>query len=266
MTLRNIIALTSGIAMLPGAAFAQAALEYEIGGYEYAEPLAEQNAEDGDEPRIVLELTEDRGAKRAIQSRQDETSPVFVERPVLQPLRTVDPDRTGMIGTAAAGADFAQDTAVQVPVTYTDAPPVASGAIGSTVTPMPAPAGRSGAGRTYVYRAGQEPRLPLGGRVVQFDRAAWLQECSRRLAPQRGYTDNSEEYYDYEEIEYDPERAIAAMGRCEAYLDSYIASARSGALRNSTSSTGDYMLVPVTVMQPRQARYSDGTPVRAGDR
>ena len=187
MTLRNIIALTSGIAMLPGAAFAQAALEYEIGGYEYAEPLPEEVAEQEVEPRIVLEPTEERGARRAIEARQEGTAPTFVERPILQPLRTVDPDRTGMIGTTAAGADFAQDSAVQAPVTYTDAPPVASGAIGSTVTPMPAPAGRSGAGRTYVYRAGQEPRLPLGGRIVQFDRAAWLQELCRLAW--RGYTD-----------------------------------------------------------------------------
>ncbi|MDP4573752.1 hypothetical protein Q9K02_01195 [Qipengyuania sp. G39] len=265
MTMRNIIALTSGIAMLPGAAFAQAALEYEIGGYEYAEPLPEEVAEEEVKPRIVLEPTEERVAQRAIEARQDGTAPTFVERPILQPLRTVDPDRTGVIGTTAAGADFAHDSALQAPVTYTDAPPVASGAIGSTVTPMPAPVDRSDAGRTYVYRAGQEPRLPLGGRIVQFDRAAWLQECSRRLAPQRGYTDNSDEYYDYDEIEYDPERSNAATRRCETYLDSYMASSRSGGLQNSASPTGDYMLVPVTVMQMQQARYSDGTPVRARD-
>lgn len=265
MRMRNIIALTSGIAMLPGAAFAQDALEYEIGGYEYAEPLPEEVAEQEVQPRIVPEPTEERGAQRAIQARQDGTTPKFIERPVLQPLRTVDPDRTGMIGTTAAGADFAQDSAVEPAVTYTDSPPVESGAIGSTVTPMLAPVDRNGGGQTYVYRAGEEPRLPLGGRVVQFDRAAWLQECSRRLAPQRGYIDNSDEYYDYEEIEYDPERANAATLRCEAYLDSYMASARSGGLRSSASPTGDYMLVPVTVMQIQQARYSDGTPVRARD-
>ena len=265
MTMRNIVALTSGIAMLPVAAFAQDALEYEIGGYEYAEPLPDEVSEQEVEPLIVLEPIEERGAQRAIQARQDGSAPTFVERPVLQPLRTVDPDRTGMIGAPAAGADFAEDSAVAAPMTYTDAPPVASGAIGSTVTPMPVPVDRSGAGQTYVYRAGEEPRLPLGGRIVQFDRAAWLQECSRRLAPQRGYTDNSDEYYDYEEIEYDPVRANAATRQCEAYLDSYMASARSGGLRNSASSTGDYMLVPVTIMRPQQARYSDGTPVRAGN-
>ena len=262
MTMRSIVALISGIAMLPAAAFAQDALEYEIGGYEYAEPLPEEGVEGEVEPRIVLEPTEERGAQRTIQARQDGTAPTFVERPVLQPLRTVDPDRSSIIGTTAAGADFAQDSTVEAPLSYTEASPVASGAIGAR---MPAPVDRSGAGQTYVYRAGEEPRLPLGGRVVQFDRAAWLQECSRRLAPQRGYTDNSDEYYDYEEIEYDPERANAATRRCETYLDSYMASAQSGGLSNSASPTGDYMLVPVTVMQMQQARYSDGTPVRARD-
>ena len=265
MTIRSIIALTSGITVLPGAAIAQDALEYEIGGYEYAEPLQEEVAQEEVEPRIILEPTDERGAQRAIQARQDGTTPTFVERPVLQPLRTVDPDRNGIIGTTAAGADFAEDSSVQAPVSYTDTAPVTSGAIGSIGTRMPAPVDRSGAGQTYVYRADQEPRLPLGGRVVQFDRVAWLRECSRRLAPQRGYTDNSDEYYDYEEIEYDPERANAATRRCETYLDSYMASARSGGLRNNASPTGDYMLVPVTVMQMQQARYSDGTPVRARD-
>ena len=265
MTTRIIFALTSSLVTLPAAAFAQDTLEYEIGGYEYAAPSPDEVAEDEVEPRIVLEPTVERGAQRAIQSRQDGTAPTFVDRPVLQPLLTVDPDRTSMIGTAAAGADFAQDSAVQAPVTYTDGPPVTNGAIHSTGIRMPTPVERGGGGQTYVYLAGEEPRLPLGGRVVQFDRAAWLQECSRRLAPQRGYTDNSDEYYDYEEIEYDPERANAATQRCEVYLDNYMASARSGGLRNGASPTGDYMLVPVTIMQMQQARYSDGTPVRARD-
>ena len=265
MTMRIIIVLTSGVAMFPAAAFAQDALEYGVGEYEYAEPLPEEMDDNTAEPEIRLEPIEERGAQRVIESRQDGSTPTFVERPVLQPLRTVDPDRSGIAGNTAAGADFADDSVVQPAVTYATTPQVTSGAFGSAEMRTPGPVYRGGAGQSYVYRAGEEPRLPLGGRVVQFDRAAWLQECSRRLAPQRGYIDNSDDYYDYEEIEYDPERATAAMSRCEAYLDSYMASARSGGLRNSASSTGDYMLVPVTVMQPRQARYGDGAPVRAGN-
>ena len=265
MTMRIIIALTSGVAMFPAAAFAQGALEYGVGEYEYAEPLPEETEDNAVDPSIRLEPTEAQGAQRVIEARQDGTTPTFVERPVLQPLRTVDPDRSGIADNTASGADFVEDSAVHAPVTYANTRPVAAEVVGSAETRMQGPVYRSGSGQSYVYRAGEEPRLPLGGRVVQFDRAAWLQECSRRLAPQRGYIDNSDEYYDYDEIEYDPERANAAMSRCEAYLDSYIASARSGGLRNIASSTGDYMLVPVTVMQPRQARYSDGTPVRAGN-
>ena len=265
MTMRIIIALTSGVAMFPATAFAQDALEYGVGEYEYAEPLPQDTEDTTVEPEIRLEPTEERGAQRVIGARQDGSTPTFVERPVLQPLRTVDPDRSGIAGNTASGADFADDSVVQPAVTYATTPPVTSGAFGSAEMRTPGPVYRGGAGQSYAYRAGEEPRLPLGGRVVQFDRAAWLQECSRRLAPQRGYIDNSDEYYDYEEIEYDPERATAAMSRCEVYLDSYMASARSGGLRNSASSTGDYMLVPVTVMQPRQARYGDEAPVRAGN-
>ncbi len=42
--------------------------------------------------------------------------------------------------------------------------------------------------------------------------------------------------------------------RCENYLDGYMESARSGALHGHQSATGEYMLVPVTVMVPQQAR------------
>ena len=262
MTMRIIIALTSGVAMFPATAFAQDAMEYGVGEYEYAKPLPEEIDDDMAEPEIRLEPIEERGAQRVIEARQDGSTPTFVERPVLQPLRTVDPDRSGIAGNTASGADFADDSVLQPSVTYATSPPVTSGEMSSAEMRTPGPVYRGGAGQPYVYRAGEEPRLPLGGRVVQFDHAAWLQECSRRLAPQRGYIDNSDEYYEYEEIEYDPERATAAMIRCEVYLDSYMASARSGGLRNSASATGDYMLVPVTVMQ---ARYGDGAPVRAGN-
>ncbi|MBX7494611.1 glycine zipper 2TM domain-containing protein [Qipengyuania sp. 6B39] len=50
--------------------------------------------------------------------------------------------------------------------------------------------------------------------------------------------------------------------RCEAYLDQYMASAYSGGLDGRYSATGDYFLVPVTVVVPQRAYYSDGTPVR----
>lgn len=50
--------------------------------------------------------------------------------------------------------------------------------------------------------------------------------------------------------------------RCETYLDGYMASARSGGLHGQYSQSGQYMLVPVTVMVPQRAYYSDGTPVR----
>ncbi|WP_369026472.1 glycine zipper domain-containing protein [Qipengyuania sp. RANM35] len=49
-------------------------------------------------------------------------------------------------------------------------------------------------------------------------------------------------------------------GQCEAYLDGYMESARTGGLHGRTSASGEYMLVPVTVMVPQRAIYADGKP------
>ncbi|QKG70914.1 hypothetical protein [Erythrobacter mangrovi] len=82
---------------------------------------------------------------------------------------------------------------------------------------------------------------------MQFDRAGWLAECSRRLSP--------------EVVEEDESAAVDASyevrATCEDYLDSYMESARSGAFHAQYSDSGQYMLVPVMVMVPQRAVYRE---------
>lgn len=58
------------------------------------------------------------------------------------------------------------------------------------------------------------------------------------------------------------DRAVMAegqdtTGQCEAYLDGYMESARTGGLHGQHSATGEYMLVPVTVLVPQRAVYGE---------
>ncbi|MDG5748098.1 hypothetical protein P8Q88_07880 [Qipengyuania sp. XHP0207] len=224
MKLRLYLLPFVALAAIPANVSAQSGSDERVDDTEYA--ASEMSDTEHAVPQIEIELDEpETGARRVIPARQDGTAPTFVQRPVVQPLNSVEPDRYASSGSTPA------------PVAYTGA--------------------SSGSPRsmdTYVYRAGEEPVLPAGGRVVQFDRSAWLTECARRLTPPVDDTDDDEN-----------RPANDSLARCEAYLDGYLASAQSGGLRGTPSPTGDYMLVPVTVMQPRAARYSDGTPVRARD-
>lgn len=158
---------------------------------------------------------------------------------------------------------------------------------------MPANTVRS---MTYVPSggAGAFP-VPPGGRIVQFDRAAWLAECRDRLST---YEDDKRgEVIGAlagaalggvlgnriagrgnrtlgtvagvvagglagaaigDAVEGDPQPSAEAYGECEAYLDDYMASAQSGALSGAPAYYGqEYMLVPVTVTVPQRAVYRE---------
>ncbi len=126
---------------------------------------------------------------------------------------------------------------------------------------MPANTARS---MTYVPSggAGAFP-VPPGGRIVQFDRAAWLAECRDRLST---YEDDKRgEVIGAlagaaigDAVEGDPQSSAEAYGECEAYLDDYMASAQSGALSGAPAYYGqEYMLVPVTVTVPQRAVYRE---------
>ncbi len=126
---------------------------------------------------------------------------------------------------------------------------------------MPANTARS---MTYVPSggAGAFP-VPPGGRIVQFDRAAWLAECRDRLST---YEDDKRgEVIGAlagaaigDAVEGDPQPSAEAYGECEAYLDDYMASAQSGALSGAPAYYGqEYMLVPVTVTVPQRAVYRE---------
>ncbi len=126
---------------------------------------------------------------------------------------------------------------------------------------MPANTVRS---MTYVPSggAGAFP-VPPGGRIVQFDRAAWLAECRDRLST---YEDDKRgEVIGAlagaaigDAVEGDPQPSAEAYAECEAYLDDYMASAQSGALSGAPAYYGqEYMLVPVTVTVPQRAVYRE---------
>lgn len=268
------------IALIPSLAMAQsqAGVDYPTDTYEYAEPLQAEavQAEPADKVVVIEEI--EIGAERAIMERQSPEPEIFTPRLVAQPIPSVEPD-------AYAASQM------RAPASY---------------------AARTAMGQPYVYRMGQVPVVPAGGRVVQFDQQAWLSACADRLAPTYAYED---------ERDGDGKVAGAVVGavaggivgnrvagrgnrtagtligagagalggmavggaldrreprltgvyeddyaysyqRCEAYLNQYMASARSGGLHSQYSATGDYFLVPVTVEVQQRAYYDDGTPVR----
>merc|ERR1712196_448376 len=83
MPTRSALALTaSAFAALPGAAFAQEAMSYETGAYEYAQPLPELDDD------VVTETVAEQpvvepgpiDAARVISARQAAQAPVFVSK------------------------------------------------------------------------------------------------------------------------------------------------------------------------------------------
>lgn len=186
---------------------------------------------------------------------------VFREKAVVQPIPSIDPDT--QVSTDAAMSEPAPVVAEAAPATQilyaypaVYAQPPAPGGASRVIYREGDP--RAAGGYTYVYES-SVPTLPAGGRIVEFDREGWLAECRRRIAPVT-YND------DGDNGDWADNRGMASEsgndgGRCEAYLDGYMESARTGGLHGHTSSSGDYMLVPVTVMVPQRAVYGDGMPV-----
>lgn len=140
--------------------------------------------------------------------------------------------------------------------------------------------------------------LPAGARVVRFDREAWLAECRNRLAT-HDESDRSKAIGAIagaaiggvagnriagsgdrlagtaagaaigalaggaigDSIDDGQATPASAYGECEAYLDDYMQSAMNGEFRDRPSHYGqEYMLVPVTISEPRKAVYREVTP------
>ena len=140
--------------------------------------------------------------------------------------------------------------------------------------------------------------LPAGARVVRFDREAWLAECRNRLATHEesdrgkvigaiagaaigGVAGNRIAGSGNRLVGTAAGAAIGALaggaigdsiddrqappasayGECEAYLDDYMQSALNGEFRGQPSYYGqEYMLVPVTISEPRKAVYREVPP------
>jgi hypothetical protein len=111
----------------------------------------------------------------------------------------------------------------------------------------------------YIQYEADSP-VPAGGRLVHFDPEMWLDECSRRIAPQPEDDEGASHRRHHRPME--PAVEDNSRQQCQAYLDDYMRSARSGGLHGLNSESGQYMLVPVTVLVPQRAAYGDGTPVR----
>ena len=276
--------VASPLVLASTGAAAQEAIPYDSGEYEYAEPL---DASENEPDAPVL----------------------FRERAVIQPIPSMDPD-VGMETETYESVDAPLVT-VPVEVEAVAAPRILY-AYPAVYAQPPAPGSASRAiyrranqpahgGYTYVYES-SVPVLPAGGRVVSFDREAWLDECRRRIAPVEYYEEDGRGEVAGALIgtvaggvignrvagrgnrtigtlagaglgalagaaigDSLDDRTVAvegedASGQCEAYLDGYMESARTGGLHGQASATGEYMLVPVTVMVPQRAVYSDGTP------
>ncbi|MEZ5681042.1 MAG: hypothetical protein R3E14_07055 [Erythrobacter sp.] len=237
MTAIRILGLVAApLAFAATGAIAQETIAYDSGEYEYAQAPEPEVAD----PREAV---------------------VFQERPVVQSIPSVDPDveigdlpaqsEAPIVEPAPATTGSAEAPRIRYADPAIHAQPAAPGGASRVIYR------RNGQdalpGYTYVYES-SVPTLPAGGRVVQFDREAWLAECRHRLGPVTYYVEDG-----YDEVMVESEDR---SGECEPYLDGYMESARTGGLHNRHSSTGEYMLVPVTVMIPQRAVYADGTPVK----
>ena len=288
MTAVRILSLaTSPLALIATSAAAQETIAYETGEYEYAQ------------------------SEVAVEQVQEEAPVIFQPRPVIQSLPSVDPEEDlQQAATVTHEAHVEERTALvettkeprilyAYPAVYMQ-PPV-SGSASRVIYHRQGQA--PSAGYTYVYQ-GSSPMVPAGGRIVSFDREAWLAECRRRIAPVTYYEEDGRGEVVGAAIgavaggllgnriagrgnrtvgtiagaglgaaagmaigDTMDDRVVAVEGeddggQCEAYLDGYMESARTGGLHGQYSSTGEYMLVPVTVMVPQRAIYADGTPVK----
>ncbi|MFA6218804.1 MAG: hypothetical protein WC692_03385 [Erythrobacter sp.] len=254
--LARINLTAASLALLPAAAAAQN-LDYATGDYQYVEQQGESETQTREEDRAV---------PRVIPERQDGAPVIFAPRPVAQPVATVEPDDYADIppgpaeqGEArlAAGEVLPEKTLLYAYPAIYQHPARAAGAtrvIYRARETVPQAYG-------YIYQEA-EPPVPAGGRLVQFDREAWLAECSRRIAPRAGGDGDDEIAADRDHPRHiEPTLDDKSRQSCETYLDGYMQSAQTGGLHGQYSQSGQYMLVPVTVLVPQRAVYSDGTPV-----
>ena len=220
MPTRSALALTaSAFAVLPGAAFAQEAMSYETGAYEYAQPLPELDddvvTETVAEP-VVVEPGPI-GAARVIPARQAAQAPVFVSKPTIQAIDPSDPryyrhDEVGTMPMAATrtiptrapvyATQGQQPTYVyvqqppqviyvhQAPMSYTQ-PPAGAARVIYREGPMQVVPAQYGYGYQPGY-GGTPTYLPAGAQVVAFDRNAWLEECRARLDTYESDSDRGE--------------------------------------------------------------------------
>lgn len=253
---------TLGIAGFASAVNAQE-IDYETGNYEYAQPAPELD----DDVVTQTELTEDpvRSAQRVIPLRQEPR--VFVSSPTVQST-IYHEDSSGMTSS---------DTAFVSRPSMTDSGVVDSRAsvvslfqpTDMTEPPNTATAYPFSSERIMVGRP-----LPAGAQIVRFDRAEWLEECRARLD-----TYDEGDRYNILGVSVSAGAGTAsgaAVGdtignksdarhdsysQCQAYLDGYLDRAQSSAGRIPNIHDGQYMLIPVTVLVPQRAVYSDGTAV-----
>ena len=188
-------------------------------GADYTNRNSAATTQESGEPQDV---EEQRPARRVIPARRiNENGRIFVEKPVVQGT------------TETAGADFSRKTM--------------PGDSFETVLPVPGPV-RS------TEEMVQLP-VPAGGRIVNFDRSAWLAECRARLAT---YGETERAGVLDRRSGRQVTSAPAQGDECQAYLDDYMADAMAGTLENRTPVYGqEYMLVPVEIAVPRRPVYRD---------
>ncbi len=295
MISRTVLTLTaSSLAALPGSVLAQSTMSYDIGQYEYAQPLPELDDD------VVTESIVTK--PEPTHAEQAPVTPVFVARPRIQSIDPSDPEHytydTPPNEPASAVASAVRTIPARAPAYVgqgAEPAAVASRPIYHEERAQPAllpdgyPAGYAGA-PTY---------LPVGAQVVTFDRNVWLDECRSRLDTYENDSDRGKIIGALiggavggvlgnrvagrgnrtegtligagagalagmaagDAIEDRNRPRSDSYEQCQAYLDSYMqnATASAGAVRYTQP--GPYMLVPVTVLVPQRVVYREVTPV-----
>ncbi len=183
---------------------AQQTIPYEAGEYEYAQPDPQLD-DDVVTETLPEAVTAEKGAARVIPMRRAGTPPVYIRKPVVQPIATTgmtaveQPAIPGTVGSpAVAAAPGLAATPPAAPVVY--ASPANPGSVPVLYAyPAPArPAQAPGGAARAIYRDaapqsappeyangsayGAAPTyLPAGAQIVSFDRGTWLEECRARL-------------------------------------------------------------------------------------
>ena len=173
MISHTVLTLTaSSLAALPGSVLAQSTMSYDIGQYEYAQPLPELD-DDVVTESIVTE-------PEPTHAEQAPVTPVFVASPRIQSIDPSDPEHYTYDAPPTAPAPAVRTIPARAPASVgrgAEPAAIASRPIYHEERAQPAllpdgyPAGYAGA-PTY---------LPVGAQVVPFDRNVWLDECRSRL-------------------------------------------------------------------------------------